>query len=220
MTAWLKDINLIKNFNNWNSNSMHFRCFVRATNFVSLKHYPNFELRKISFNEREAYNKILSLINMNEIGSTLIIIDISPVEGLKAAYLLHKYQYVKPILTFNSPLHQFGFVGDEDYISHLLGYGEVMQEVVPKGFVFVLDKNRYNEYDDEQYKKFFNNQYDLTDEDLPPVEMIKELGYKKVLYINEGQLKEDIGNYLSYLRDSNCEVIIKNLGEDLDEKAK
>ena len=199
MGEYLKDYDVRKIYRRWREGTGPFRCFFRATNFVSLKHYPDFPVSGVPVDQDPFYHKIDAIVLLCDPKTTLMIMDFPALEGIKTAYLLHKYRRIKTVLTFNSPLHPFGLVGGQDYIGYLLGYGELIEHIEPIGYAFLLDQNRFADYTAEDLHRSFNNQYELTDEDLPNLEMLTHLGFSRILYIYSGKEKEDINEYLKYL---------------------
>lgn len=70
---------------------------------------------------------------------------------------------IKPILTFNILFHPYGLIGNEDFISNLLLYGNKLTTIDPKGYVFILDNERYLSESDGTEENFFNNQYETLE---------------------------------------------------------
>lgn len=204
----LNDINTYDLYTKWSSGSGVFRCFFRTTGFVSLKHYENFILTDI-VTESFDYERLFSVVDMYPLQDTVFVIDFPDNDAVKAAFMLQKHRKLKAILTFNNVLHPFGIVGSREYISSLVscGYELEPEEMEFSGFVFVLDWLRFGQYSDEELRGNFNNQYELTDGDLPPVDMLKELNYKKLVYICRETVKEDVGSYLDYLDSEGITVV-------------
>ena len=199
MARKLSDIDLYKIYTKWFQGCGHFRCFFRATNFVSLKHYPDFVLKRVSYGKGKLFDRLIKIIDGYDKKTTFFIIDLPGEQSIKMAYLLQNRNNIKSVLTFNSPLHPLGFVGGEDYISMLLGYGEKLEHVNPEGYAFILDENRYVQHNEEEFLKRFNNQYVLVDEALPSEKMLRSLGFENVLFISRNLELEDISDYLRYL---------------------
>ncbi|MCX7920595.1 MAG: hypothetical protein N3B21_01015 [Clostridia bacterium] len=214
MKKRLKDIDLYKVYSNWSQGTGVFRCFFRATNFVSLKHYPDFELTGVLPGENALNKGVYPVIDAYNPSNTLFILEMPGIQAVETAFLLQKEKGLKPILTFNGIMHPYGLIGSKDYISRLVGCGEFLENTDLKGYVFVLDQQRYAEYSEEEQRKFFNNQYELTEEDLPPLEMLKELNFERVVYIGLGELKEDIDSYLTYLIENGFPVIKEKLSKE------
>lgn len=207
----LKSFEPYKIYSNWFYGSGPFGCFFRSTNFVSLKHYPDYEPDNVSLEDDPLYFRIQRIIDGFDIGVTLFILDLPGRETIRQAFFIQENKGLKSILTFNNVLHPNGLVGSEDYISNLVLLGEAIQHDMLHGYIFILDQDRYEEHLDTDLKKFFNNQYDLTEEDLPTFEMLNDLGYKKILYIYTGGIKEDIESYLEYIEENNLEVFKEKL---------
>lgn len=212
----LKEFDLIKIYRNWAADCGPFRCFFRATNFVSLKHYPDFQLNTLKLKEGDSFYLIKSIIEEFETKDTIFFLDISATEGMELGFYIQRFLKIKPILVLNNPIHPYGIVGDKEYISRLIGYGELLEKGEPNGFIFILDNCRYKECSEDELKRYFNNQYELTEDDLPYHYMLEELGYKKVVYIYEESVKEDVSYYLEYIKDNNIEVIYKNINIRVD----
>lgn len=210
MSKSLKEYDLLEIYKNWAADIGPFRCFLRATNFVSLKHYPDFQLSDIELAEGKSFELLKGIIEEFEMSNTIYFVDIPAVQGIKLGFYIQKLLNVKPILILNNPLHPYGIVGDKEYISRLIGYGELLEKSEPRGFAFILDNCRYKECSEAELKKYFNNQYELTEDDLPYHYMLEELGYKRVVYIYKEAIKEDISYYLEYLKANNIEVVYRN----------
>ncbi|HEX9061192.1 MAG TPA: hypothetical protein VF941_13510 [Clostridia bacterium] len=187
----LKEIDLYQVYLKWYQGSGVFRCFFRTTNFVSLKHYPDFYLDQGSLDEN-LNEKILKIIDRYDVHTSLFFLDLPCEQAISPAYFLQANKSIKPILTFNNVLHPYGLIGTREYISRLILYSDYLEEVEPKGFIFILDNLRFGDYDDKTLRSNFNNQYELTEYDLPYLEMLRELGFERVIYISNGKIKEDI----------------------------
>ena len=208
----LKTINLYDIYSKWFEGTYYFQCFVRATNFVSLKQYPDFLLSSVSVEEDKFYKKLEAIVDSCLSKNTLYFIDLPGAEAIKNGYLLQKNKGIKPVITFNNILHPYGLVGDKEYISSLIGYGELIENEENVTYSFILDNNRYRDYDKEVFKRFFNNQYEMTDEDLPSFEMLQWLGISQCFYLCIEEEKEDMKTYLQYLEDNGIMVLKENLG--------
>lgn len=202
----LSDFNLQDTYSKLYQSSGVFRCYFRATNFVSLKHYPDFELIDTAASYGNLVEKLYSCIESKDFSKTILIIDFPGEMSIELAGHLRVHKDFQPVLTFNGVLHEHGLVGNKRYISSLLKYGEAEIIKKPHGYVFVLDYERFGDYSNDDFKKNFNNQYEITEDDLPPFEMLKDLGYTTIVYCYSNEIKEDIGTYLEYLKDSGLEV--------------
>lgn len=206
MDTKLSEIDLFEVYTKWNYDLDAYKCFCRSTNFVSLKHYPDFELSQVPAKGGEYFNEISHIIKKYSFKDTLFLLDINGTEAIKTAFFIRKEFMLAAILIFNGVLHPYGLIGDKEYISYLLGYGLKNEDIDKQGYLLVLDHNRYSEYTDEELKKNFNNQYELGEEDLPSVEMLNSQGYRTVVYIYEHVEKEDLTCYLEYLSQANVNV--------------
>jgi len=211
MNTKLSEIDFLQVYNKWNNGLDTFKCFFRATNFVALKHYPDFELSKVPEEGGDYFQAISSQLEKYSPQDTLFIIDITGTEAIRTAFFVRKIYSIAPILVFNGVLHPFGLIGDKTYINYLVGYGMLTEDIVKKGHLLVLDHNRFDEYSDEELKENFNNQYELGEEDLPSVEQLDLLGYKKVVYMYEQNEKEDLTCYLEHLSQYDISIEKVNL---------
>jgi hypothetical protein len=206
MNTKLSEIDFLQVYSKWNKGLDSFKCFFRATNFVTLKHYPDFELNKVPEEGGEYFDIISNQLKKYSPQDTLFLIDITGNEAIRIAYFVRKMFSLAPILAFNGVLHPFGLIGDKNYISNLIGYGMLIEDMDKKGHLLVLDHDRFDDYSDEELKENFNNQYELGEEDLPSVEMLDLLGYNKVVYMYEQDEKEDMVCYLEHLSENNIYV--------------
>lgn len=123
--------------------------------------------------------------------------------------MLNKDYDASLVLSLNFMFHPYGVVGTTEDIQTLINVGLNLKQDVHNKYVFILDSNRYfEEYSTikDVSKEKFNNQYEITYEDLPTAEILNELNIKKV-FVYYKDLKEDIKSYLEYLKESSLEVI-------------
>jgi hypothetical protein len=73
----------------------------------------------------------------------------------------------------------------------------------------MIPYDRYNEkIDAEELKSKLNNQYGIGEDDLPYVNMLKELGYSQVVIITKDDIKEDLSEYANFIsKDVRVEII-------------
>lgn len=198
----LKDVDLRYIYRKWKSNLEFFEPFMRSGPFVSLQNYEEFEI-SYSPKEEELYEKYKSIINkilMQNLKDTFVIVDLELMESLEIAFVLNNRFSIKPVLNCNFLFHPYGLIGDKQQIEALVTVGYNLQEIIPKGYVFFLDYERYKEFSPEVYKKKLNNQYELTEEDVPNLETLKELGFARIVIITKDTLKEDVNYYANYLK--------------------
>lgn len=206
----LSQIDLFECYKSWSSLTGSFKCFFRPTNFVTLKHYPDFELCALqgdSYSD-SLFQTICKSIETKVMTKTLLLLDVSGKRAINTAYRLRSKKSIIPVLVFNGVLHEYGLVGDKEYISQLLSYGEQfgkLQHDIVNGYAFVLDCDRYDDYNDDQLRTYFNNQYELCDEDLPSVELLTLMGIEEVLFFHE-KFMEDIAGYTDYLKDNGISI--------------
>lgn len=214
MGKMLSQVDLLRNYRNWRQGTGVFECFCRTTPFVSLKHYPDMELDLSRPAPPENSRWLDSFADKYTNEETLLVIDLPGETAVRCAFYLQNALCLKPVLLFNNPLHHRGMVGSQDFISTLLAGGENLKPLKqPRGYVLILDYNRYNDYPDDAYREFFNNQYELTEEDLPEVELLAFCGIRRLAVLSAAPLKADLANYLKYLQDQGVEVLVENSRE-------
>lgn len=211
MRKKLSQVDLLQNYRNWRQGTGVFECFCRATPFVSLQHYPDVELVLSPPEPPENSGQLEAFAAQYTDGQTLPVIDLPGELGVRCAYHLQTTLALKPVLLFNNPQHYKGLVGNRDFINTLLAVGENLEPLgQPRGFVFILDYNRYSNYPDHAYREFFNNQYELTEEDLPETELLNFCGINRLAILSALPLKEDLQNYLQYIQAQGLKVLIEN----------
>ncbi|GFZ34014.1 hypothetical protein CSC2_45400 [Clostridium zeae] len=198
------EIDIYKVYDNWQKGLEEFQCYFKVTPFATMKNYTDFSLDETISLSSDSIDKFNKLKHEFKVDS-LYIIDFEANLALDLALLLNNEVKVKPILSFNHIFHTFGIVGDEDMAQRLLLYSDRLETIKPKAYCFVLDKGRYKEDYICDYMKF-NNQYEITEEELPPTDMLEALGIKNIVYMSEGYVKEDVKYYLEYLRKSDLDV--------------
>jgi len=62
MDTNLSQIDLFDVYSKWNIGLEAFKCFCRSTNFVSLKHYPDFQLSKVPEDGGDQSKAFMALI--------------------------------------------------------------------------------------------------------------------------------------------------------------
>lgn len=211
----LKDTDLKYLYRKWKSNLDPFEAFMRSGPFVSLQTYENFEI-DFNINDEEfccKYKEIIHEILQENLRDTFVIVDFNLRESLELAYILNNKHSLKPILNYNFLFHPYGLIGNEDDIGALVKLGYNLKEINPEGYILFLDYGRYKDFPQELYKKKLNNQYELTEEDLPNIETLKELGYSKVVLFTRETIKEDINSYLDYMKSELKVKVISHSGE-------
>ncbi|GKU31596.1 hypothetical protein [Clostridium folliculivorans] len=198
------EIDIYKVYDNWQKGLEEFQCYFKVTPFATMKNYTDFLLDNNISPSNDSIDKFNKLKHRFE-DDSLYIIDFEASLALDLALLLNNEVKVKPILSFNHIFHTLGIVGDEGMAQKLLVYSDSLELIKPKVYCFVLDKDRYREDYTCDYMKF-NNQYEITEEELPPADMLEAIGIKNIVYISEGYVKEDVKYYLEYLRKSELDV--------------
>lgn len=200
----LKEVNVLELYNKWCFGSGYFEPFIRTGPFVSLKYFEDMKLETPKEKDKNYFEKIREYISTDE--ETLIMIDVDGVLAMELGCKLNKMFNLWPIIAFNFLLHPYGLVGDKEFINSLFYYGETLKSSNINKVVMLLDYNRFSDVEEKHLETVFNNQYELSEEDLPNIEMLNALNYKKVLYFCEETEKDDIKHYLEYLKNNNIVV--------------
>ncbi|NFR87957.1 MULTISPECIES: normocyte-binding protein [unclassified Clostridium] len=194
----LKEVNLREIYKKWKNDLGEFRCFFRSTSFVSLQTYENFILDDYkNESKKEIITKIIDEYNDED----FIIVDLPLDEILDLSLELNNNYFIKPILNINLLFHPFGIVGSRKNISKLVNTGIKLNEVKSKKYIMLIPYDRYNEELD--VKKIYdnlNNQYAVADDDLPSSDILKRLGYNRIVVFTKDNVKEDLMNYIDYFK--------------------
>lgn len=203
----LQEVDLRNVYRIWKSNLGPFRGFFRSTPFVSLQTYEDFKLEKENIVE---YNpQALNIIIEKFQEDIFLIVDLPLNEIINLSLVLNNEYSIKPILNVNLLFHAFGVVGTKDNINKLINIGLKLKEVNTNKFIMMIPYDRYDEKTDaEELKNKLNNQYGIGEDDLPYVNMLKELGYDKVIIITKEDIKEDLSDYVNFIsKDIRAEII-------------
>ena len=203
----LQEVDLRNVYRIWKSNLGPFRGFFRSTPFVSLQTYEDFKLEKENIVE---YNpQALNIIIEKFQEDIFLIVDLPLNEIINLSLVLNNEYFIKPILNVNLLFHPFGVVGTKDNINKLINNGLKLKEVNTNKFIMMIPYDRYDEKTDaEELKNKLNNQYGIGEDDLPYVNMLKELGYDQVIVITKEDIKEDLSDYVNFIsKDIRAEII-------------
>lgn len=203
----LQEIDLRKVYRAWKSDLGSFQGFFRSTPFVSLQTYDNFMLSEENISK--CNEKILNMVLENCNQSNFIIIDLPIDEILNLALILNNEYSIKPILNLNLLFHPFGIIGSKENIDRLIGIGLKLKKIDTEKFVMLIPYDRYkDELESYDLSDKLNNQYGIGDDDLPNVDILKELGYNKVIVVTYDNIKEDLKEYINIInKDIKVEVM-------------
>ncbi|MDS0528069.1 hypothetical protein NNC19_20450 [Clostridium sp. SHJSY1] len=202
----------IESYNNWCENSNIFECYVKSTTLASLSTADfndiDFHMDEINKNN---FEKLKSKIN-SDLRSTFLISDLDPEENLDFSIMLNNDLDIKPILSFNHIAHDYGLVGNNIIHNKIVNYSLNFKNIENvKSYCFILDNSRYKNTDDYLNPLIFNNQYEITEEELPHVEVLKMMNIDKLIFIYRNNIKEDIQKYLDYLKEEKIDMTFINL---------
>ncbi len=211
----LKNFNIYDIYLKWKKGTAPFQCFFKSTPFVSIKNYSDFFIKEnsITSDETKQYKEVEHIVNNYKRHNTIFILDIPGSESIKFACMLQNNLSIKPVLTFNAILHPYGLVQDQSFISNLIIYGNKLNDIETKGYIFILDSGRYISGSNGTEEDYFNNQYETTEEDMPSFELLNELCFNNVVYIYKSSIKEDIDCYFDYLKHYNIKINKFMIGE-------
>jgi hypothetical protein len=203
----LQSINPIDIYRKWKCNTNTFEAFIRSGPFVSLQTYDNFDL-DLSVDSNFLLEKHKNLIEQIRACSKndFIVCDLDFDDCTEAGFLLNNYFNIKPVISFNMVFFTYGLIGTKVNIENLVKYGVNLKEIYPSRYVLLCNFERYQDFSPDEYKKRLNNQYELCEDDLPYIETLAALGYTKVVLITKDSIKDDIQNYLNYIKSSSLEV--------------
>lgn len=207
----LSNVNWYEVYKKWVSNTAFFEYLFKSTPFVSAKYLEDFEI-----NLDKKYllpNSIVKVLKEKMDKDRILILDTDTDLGMKAALTINNELSAAPILSYNFLFHPYGIVGSKELIQDIVNVSMRMEHITPKTYVFILDNNRYIDNIDLSNPMIFNNQYEITEEELPDIEALNKLGIKEIAYLHTKTIKADITAYLEYVKNNNFHVDIINLGD-------
>jgi hypothetical protein len=211
----LDKVNWYEVYKSWTMNSGIFEYLFKSSPFVTAKYMNNFELNlNKNFSVNEGLIKVLKNYTNKD---KMLLIDAETALGVKLAVALNNELKIAPILSYNFLFHPYGVVGGKELIEDLIYAAQVLRPVETASYAFIMDNNRYIEDLDIDNPMIFNNQYEITDEEMPDVNTLIRLGIKEVTLLYKNTVKEDIASYLDFLKENNFAVSTIDLGELLNE---
>ena len=207
---------LIESYDNWLRSSGIFESYVKSTTLASLS---TVDYKKLSFENYDKINpinkygieKLESRIGA-DLKNTFLISDLEAEENLEISIMLNNNLNIKPILSFNHIAHDYGLVGNSVIHNKIINYPFKFRNIEEvKSYCFILDNGRYRENDEYLNPLVFNNQYEITEEELPHIEVLKMGNIGNLIFIYRDKIKDDIQKYLDYLKDEKINIIFINL---------
>lgn len=197
----LKEIDLRNIYRKWKSGLGAFEGFFRSTPFVSLQTYDDFIIADADISK--CNEKILKIIIENCNEDNFLIIDLPLNEILDLALVLNNEYSIKPILNINLLFHPFGIIGNKNNIIKLINNGLKLKNINTDKFVMLIPYDRYDEeIENTGLRDKLNNQYGIGEDDLPYAENLREIGYKNIIIITKDKVKEDLYNYINFIKNN------------------
>ncbi|OAA94129.1 MULTISPECIES: hypothetical protein [Clostridium] len=191
--------NIYKNFY---LNAGVMSCFIKSLVFTSVVNLENVDIES---------NIQLDMTKIKSVGNeeSLVILDIPGGRGLEYGYKYRDKYTIVP--DFNMVCHDFGVVKSKPILKKLALFSSTRLKNYDK-YMIILDNNRYVDIEINSVNQY-NNQYEITEEDLPEVEMLNFLKIHNVLYVCDENIKEDVKEYLNYLKANNIGINVSKLKE-------
>jgi hypothetical protein len=207
----LSNVDWYSIYKKWTINSGVFEYLFKSSPFVSGKYIENFEL---NLNKHYSIShELKEILKENVEKDRIIIADLDGILGINTAIALNNEFRVSPILSYNFLFHPYGIVGDNSILEALIGAAKIIKPISPITHAFILDKNRYFNDLNINNSMLFNNQYEITEEEMPDIDMLRRLNKKAVSFLYDKIIKEDIKCYLEHLRLNNFIVDTMDIGE-------
>jgi len=194
-------------YENWRSGLGKFKWSLISTPFASSKHIVkdlilDDDLKKKTIDDiLDDFSKDL-IVNQKE--DEIIIFDFDGERSLDLAFNLNKEYMINPILIFAHIFHSNGVVGSKDMLNKLIKYSYGLKNESSKYGIF-LDYDRFSDREYNQ-REYFNNQYRLTEEEMPYIEDFIKAGIDKVIVISKAPIKIDIKEYIDYIKSSELKL--------------
>jgi hypothetical protein len=200
----LSEVDWYSIYKKWALNLGDFNYLFKSTPFVSAKYMEDFELK--GHGQYILPENILPEIKSNISKDGIIIVDTDSTLGIELALALNNQCSVCPILSYNFLFHPYGIVGNNKLIEALVWAAENLNPINPITHAFILDSNRYTNGINLDNPCVFNNQYELTEEELPDIDALEMLKKNSVTFFYSSSIKEDISCYLEHLKANNINV--------------
>ena len=171
-----------------------YRQFAKTKTINSVQFVGNRINPRYSDGERNSEQGLVNLIASGYLkNDTLVILDSGHAHSVAMGVKLATQLGFQPVVMFDSIPHSKGSACPEQGLATLLYFSEQLKELKQSGKikpdappVFILDKHRndYMPFSDKDKK--VNNSYSYVESDFPSAETLKQLGIKRVVYLNEG----------------------------------
>lgn len=210
---------LIGSYDNWRRNSGIFECYVKSTTLASI---TTLDPSKVNFDDyidinpvnKYTFEGLKSIIGAN-LNKAFLISDLEAEENLDFSIMLNNELKIKPILSFNHIAHDYGFIGNPVIHNKIVNYSYKFLNIKEvQSYCFILDNGRYRDNDDYLDPLVFNNQYEITEEELPHIEVLKMANVENLIFTYRKRIKADIQKYLDYLKDENINITFINLDNE------
>ena len=181
-------------FRAWRAGSGPLLPYVKSTPFVSLARFGG---------DMDLAADVAAPACPDLEAGELAVVDLPAAESLAAGLRLWAERRLWPVVTFGTFYHPHGMVGDRETAGLLLAKAPAA-DAEPEGWCLLTDHRRY--VDGPLPAGRFNNQYELTEDDLPSAEELRALGITGVCLWSAEPAKEDLQRYAVYLSEAQLKV--------------
>ncbi|WP_238882040.1 hypothetical protein [Clostridium sp. YIM B02551] len=203
----MEKVDMYAVYENWKRGLDRFRWQLISTPFASSKEFVE-ELDLSESIMKKSMSKIIPVSILELIKeqkeNQVLLIDLKGEDNLDLALELNVNFGIIPVLVFAHIFHKKAIVGSKELLIKLIKYSYEIKNIENK-YALLLD---YNRFSDKEFSKreYFNNQYRLTEEEMPYSEDLNQWGINEVIIVSESPMKIDLKEYVEYLENNNIKV--------------
>jgi hypothetical protein len=184
----------------WKSGLKVFSPFFKHTQFVSLSHTSNNQVKKVDINDSIS-KEFLTILKDVDFSTTLLMIDHE--DPLMVSLILNNIFNIKPVLLMNNYVfHSHSLIDNNSYLNKLYNVSKSLNHNDnPAGYAFITNSKRFKLYHgNADFSDVFLNEYEIADYDLPSIDLLKKYTkYTDLLYIGDNEfIKDDMDAHLHY----------------------
>ena len=203
----MEKVDMYTVYENWKRGLNKFRWQLISTPFASSKEF----VEELDLSESIIKKSISNIIPVSILESIkgqkenqVLLIDLKGEDNLDLALELNISFGIKPVLVFAHIFHKKAVVGSKELLIKLIKYSYEIKNIENK-YALLLDYNRFSDKEFSK-KEYFNNQYRLTEEEMPYIEDFTQWGIDEVIVVSENPMKRDLEEYVEYLENNNIRV--------------